>query len=53
MKFGVVMEGGASRTIFSAGVTDVLMDEKIYPDYFVGVSAGVAYVASYISKQRG
>ena len=53
MKFGVVMEGGASRTIFSAGVTDVLMDEKIYPDYFVGVSAGVAYGASYISKQRG
>ncbi len=53
MKFGIVMEGGASRTIFSAGVTDVLMDENIYPDYFIGVSAGAAYGASYISKQRG
>ncbi len=53
MKLGVVMEGGASRTIFSCGVTDVLMDENIYPDYFIGVSAGVAYGLSYLSKQRG
>ncbi len=47
------MEGGASRTIFSCGVTDVLMDEDIYPDYFIGVSAGLAYGVSYLSKQRG
>ncbi len=53
MKLGVVMEGGASRTIFSCGVTDVLMDEGLYPDYFVGVSAGIAYGVSYLSHQRG
>jgi len=53
MKLGVVMEGGASRTIFSCGVTDTLMDENIYPDYFIGVSAGIAYGVSYLSKQRG
>ncbi len=53
MKLGVVMEGCASRTIFSCGVTDVLMDEDIYPDYFIGVSAGLAYGVSYLSKQRG
>ena len=53
MKLGVVMEGGASRTIFSCGVTDVLLDEKILPDYFIGVSAGIAYGVSYISGQRG
>ncbi len=53
MKLGIVMEGGASRTIFSCGVTDVLMDEGIYPDYFIGVSAGIAYGVSYISRQRG
>ncbi len=47
------MEGGASRTIFSCGVTDVLMEENIYPDYFIGVSAGVAYGLSYVSGQRG
>lgn len=53
MKLGVVMEGGASRTIFSCGVTDVFMDENIYPDYLIGVSAGIAYGVSYASGQRG
>lgn len=53
MKLGVVMEGGASRTIFSCGVADVLFDEHIMPDYFIGVSAGIAYGVSYISGQRG
>lgn len=47
------MEGGASRTIFSCGVTDVFMDENIYPDYLIGVSAGIAYGVSYASAQRG
>lgn len=53
MKLGIVMEGGASRTIFSCGVADVLFDENIMPDYFIGVSAGIAYGVSYISGQRG
>lgn len=53
MKLGIVMEGGASRTIFSCGVADVLLDEGILPDYFIGVSAGIAYGVSYVSKQRG
>ncbi len=53
MKLGIVMEGGASRTIFSCGVADVFLDEHIMPDYFIGVSAGIAYGVSYISKQRG
>lgn len=52
-KLGIVMEGGASRTIFSCGVTDVFMDEGIYPDYLIGVSAGIAYGVSYASGQRG
>ena len=53
MKLGIVMEGGASRTIFSCGVTDVFMDEGIYPEYLIGVSAGIAYGVSYASGQRG
>ncbi len=53
MKLGIVMEGGASRTIFSCGVTDVLLEEDIMPDYFIGVSAGIAYGVSYLSKQKG
>ena len=39
MKLGITMEGGASRTVFSCGVTDALLEENIMPDYFIGVSA--------------
>lgn len=53
MKLGIVMEGGASRTAFSCGVTDLFLDEGIMPDYFIGVSAGIAYGVSYLSGQRG
>lgn len=53
MKLGITMEGGASRTVFSCGVTDAFLEEDIMPDYFVGVSAGIAYGVSYLSKQKG
>lgn len=53
MKLGIIMEGGASRTIFSCGVTDAFLEENIMPDYFIGVSAGIAYGVSYLSKQKG
>ncbi len=46
MKLGITMEGGASRTVFSCGVTDAFLEEDIMPDYFVGVSAGIAYEVS-------
>lgn len=53
MKFGMAMEGGASRTVFSCGVMDCFLEEGLMPDYFVGVSAGIAYGVSYLSKQKG
>lgn len=53
MKLGITMEGGASRTVFSCGVTDALLEENIMPDYFIGVSAGIAYGVSYLSRQKG
>ncbi len=53
MKLGVIMEGGASRTVFSCGVTDCFLEEGIMPDYLAGVSAGIAYGVSYLSGQKG
>lgn len=53
MKFGLVLEGGALRTIFSSGSCDALMAGGIFPDYCVGVSAGMAYGVSYLSRQSG
>ena len=53
MKTGILFEGGASRTIYSCGVMDRLLDADIMPDYILGVSAGITYATSYISKQKG
>ena len=53
MKTGLVLEGGAFRTIFSSGVCDAFLDADLpMPDYTVGVSAGIAYGVSYLSRQN-
>ena len=50
---GLVLEGGALRTIFSSGVCDAFLNEKLpMPDYTIGVSAGIAYGVSYLSRQK-
>ena len=51
MKTGIVLEGGAIRTIFSSGVCDALLTGDIMTDYVIGVSAGIAYGVSYVSRQ--
>ena len=53
MKTGIVFEGGAFRTIFSCGVMDAMLENKIMPDYMIGVSAGAAYGVSMASGQIG
>ncbi len=53
MKLGIVFEGGASRGLFSCGVMDALLEEKIIADYVIGVSAGIAYATTYVSGQIG
>ena len=50
---GITCEGGASRTVYSCGVLDRLLDENIICDSFYGVSAGIAFGVSYISRQKG
>lgn len=51
--FGLVLEGGAMRGIFTCGVLDWMMDNNLHFPYTVGVSAGACNGASYISNQRG
>lgn len=53
MKTGLVLEGGAMRGMFSAGVCDVLMENNIETDGCVGVSAGAAFGCNYKSRQIG
>ncbi len=53
MKIGLVLEGGGMRSLYTAGVLDALLDEKIMADYVIGVSAGACCGVSYVSGQRG
>lgn len=53
MKTGLVLEGGAMRGMFTAGVLDVMMEEGIAFDGVVGVSAGAIFGYSYLSGQQG
>ena len=53
MKTALVLEGGAFRTIFSSGVCDAFLDGGLpLPDYTLGVSAGITYGVSYLSRQK-
>ena len=53
MKKGLVLEGGAMRGLWSAGVTDVMMEHEVWPDGLIGVSAGAAFGCNYKSRQVG
>ncbi len=50
-KTGLVMEGGAMRGMFTCGVIDVLMENDIWVDGAIGVSAGAGFGCNYVSKQ--
>lgn len=53
MKNGLIMEGGAMRGLFTAGVLDIMMENNIVPDGCVGVSAGAAFGCNIKSHQIG
>ena len=53
MKIGLVLEGGAMRGLFTAGILDVMMEHDITPDGLIGVSAGAAFGCNYKSRQPG
>ena len=53
MKIGLVLEGGAMRGLYTAGVLDTFLDNNIEVDGIIGVSAGVLFGVNYLSKQRG
>ena len=53
MKKGLVLEGGGLRSLFSAGVIDVMMENQITFDGIIGVSAGATFGSNYKSGQIG
>lgn len=50
---GLVLEGGATRGVFTSGVLDYLMEQGLYLPYVVGTSAGACNAVDYVSRQIG
>lgn len=53
MKVGLVLEGGAMRGMYTAGVLDTFLENNIEVNGIIGVSAGVLFGVNYLSKQKG
>ena len=54
MKVGLILEGGAMRGLYTAGVLDVFLEnEDIKIDTIIGVSAGALFGVNYKSRQKG
>lgn len=54
MKTGLVMEGGAMRGLFTAGVLDVMLEKGLVNfDGAIGVSAGACFGINFKSRQHG
>lgn len=50
---GLVLEGGALRGQYTAGVLDAFLEADLEFPYVIGVSAGASIACSFISKQHG
>lgn len=48
-----VLEGGATRGIFTSGALDYLMERDLYFSDVIGVSAGSCNAVDYVSRQPG
>lgn len=49
----LVLEGGATRGVFTSGVLDYLMEKDLYMSHVIGVSAGSCNAVDYVSRQIG
>lgn len=50
---GILIEGGAMRSVFAAGVLDFLMEKNIQVPNILAVSAGAYAGMNYVSGQKG
>jgi predicted patatin/cPLA2 family phospholipase len=53
MKTALVLEGGAMRGIYTAGILDAFMEKEVKFDAIIGVSAGALFGVNYLSEQKG
>lgn len=49
----MILEGGATRGVFTSGALDYMMEQKLYLSDVIGVSAGACNGVDYVSEQIG
>ena len=52
-RVGLILEGGARRSIFTAGVLDCFLEENLSFDYAVGASAGAQSAMDFLAGHKG
>lgn len=53
MKRALIDVGGGMRGAYSAGVLDAMLEDDLFFDWCIGVSAGSGNLASYAAGQKG
>jgi len=53
MNYGLVLEGGGLRGLYTSGIIDLFLEKGIEFPFVIGVSAGAGYGVSFVSKQHG
>lgn len=53
IRTGLVLEGGGMRGMYTDGILDVFMDQGLFFDGVIGVSAGTIHGSSFVSGQKG
>ncbi|WP_182199891.1 patatin-like phospholipase family protein [Paraliobacillus salinarum] len=52
-EIGLILEGGAMRGVYTAGVLDYFHDKQIDFPFVAGASVGACVATSYVANQRG
>lgn len=50
-KTALLIEGGGMRCAFSAGILNCLLEEGIYINYVIGISAGSSCLVNYLARR--
>jgi predicted patatin/cPLA2 family phospholipase len=53
IRAGLVLEGGGTRGIYTAGALEYFLENGISFEFVVGISAGASNAVSYLSGQKG
>lgn len=52
-QIGLVLQGGGTRGVYTAGILDYYMEQNIYFPYVAAVSSGACNASAYLSRQQG